>query len=109
MLTRESFFALKPEVREVQVPALGGSVFVRMMTAGDRDRFEADQIKSGEKDFRARLTAATACDADGVLLFGPGDVAALTKLPSVALDDIARAAIDLNRFSHEDVEELEGN
>jgi hypothetical protein len=109
MLTRESFFALKPEVREVKIPALGGSVYVRMMTAGDRDRFEAEQVKSGEKDFRARLAAATACDADGVLLFGPADVAALSNLPSVALDDVAKAAIELNRFSSEDVAELEGN
>jgi len=109
MLTRESFFALKPEVREVKVPALGDSVFVKQMTAGERDRFEAEHVRSGEKDFRARIAAATACDSGGVLIFGPADVAALTDLPAFVLDDVAKAAIDLNRISEADVDELAKN
>jgi len=109
MLTRESFFALKPELREVQVPILGGSVYVKEMTAGERDRFEVEHIKSGENDFRARMAAATVCDADGVLLFGPGDVPKLSSLPADALTEIALAANKVNRMSADDVEELSKN
>ncbi len=109
MLTRETFFALKPEVREVKVPALGDSVYVRMMTAGERDRFEVEHVKAGSIDFRARLAAATVCDADGRLLFDPGDAAALSGVPAHALVDVVDAAIKLNRISSEDVQELEGN
>ncbi len=109
MITRENFFALKPEVREVHVPALGESVHVKQMTAGERDRFEVEQLKSAEKDFRARLAAATVCDADGVLLFNEGDVAKLSAVPAHALDSIAKAAVELNLLTAEDVEGLAKN
>lgn len=109
MLTREAFFAVKPEVREVPIAALGGSVYVRNMSAGDRDRFEVDQLKRGGDDFRARLAALTACDAEGRLLFGPDDVAGLSAAPSHVLDAVVKAAIELNRMDPEDVKELEKN
>jgi hypothetical protein len=80
-----------------------------MMSAGERDRFEAEHIKAGSVDFRARLAVSTVCDADGALLFTPGDVADLSAIPAHALDDAAKAAIELNRISSDDVAELEKN
>jgi hypothetical protein len=109
MITRDSFFALKPELREVRVPMLGGSVYVKEMTAGERDRFEVEHLRSADKDFRARMAAATVCDSEGVLLFGPDDVAKLSKLPADALTEIVMAANKVNRMSADDVEELSKN
>lgn len=106
MITKEQFFALKPEVREVQIPALGGSVYVKAMTAGVRDRFEIYHAKSGTEDFRALLAAATVCDEGGVLLFSLDDVAQLTELPSNVLDDVVKEAVALNRMGPDDVEDL---
>jgi hypothetical protein len=109
LLTREQFFAVKPEVREVSVPALGDSVYVRQISAGARDRLEAEQQKLGAKDFRARLVAAGACDAAGVPLFTEVDVARLSELPAHVLEDVAKAVVEVNKLSEADVDELEKN
>jgi hypothetical protein len=110
MITREQFFAVpKPALREVQVPALGDSVFVRMLTAGDRERFEDVHVKAPRKDLRARLVVACACDSDGAPLFTADDVPALSALPALSLDPIAKAGSKLNQFFDEDVDALEKN
>lgn len=109
-LTREQFLApAAPRLDSVDVPELGGVVHLRALTAGERDAFEAEHVRRKERDFRARLVAATACDADGVRLFTPADVPALSDLPATTLDPIVKAAVKLNGLSDEDVKELEKN
>jgi hypothetical protein len=106
MLTKDQFFALRPEIKEVQIPALGGSVYVKAMTAGERDRFEAYQEKSGNEDFRALLAVATVCDAAGVSVFSLDDLSRLSGLPSHALQAVVHEAIAVNRMGKGDVEDL---
>lgn len=115
MLSREAFFAVKPTLdsEAVEVPALGGSMSVRVMTGLERDRFEA-LVNAGSKggkspSFRALLIAFTACDADGNLLFAEGDIPAIAKYPSTTLEPIANAALRLNKFTSPDIEGLEKN
>lgn len=110
MLTREQFLACpKPTVEEIQVPALGGAVYVRAFSAGARDVFEVEHAKAGTKDFRARLAVATVCDVDGAPLFTSADVPALSALPASVVDPIVLAASRLNRLTDEDVDALQKN
>lgn len=107
MISREQFLACpKPAVEEIQVPSMGGSVYVKALSAGERDAFEVEHTKSGTKDFRARLAAACVCDADGASLFTKADVPALSALPASVIDPIVQAASKLNRLSDEDVDTL---
>lgn len=96
-------------IREVPVPEWGGKVLVRMMSAGERDAFEASQQGDPHKDLRARLAVATVCDADGVPLFTAEDVPALTAKSARALDRIFAAAARHNGITAADIEELRKN
>ena len=107
MLTRISFLAPQPlEKRPVFVPGLG-ACFVRAMSAGERDEFEVAHTKGKNKDFRARLVAATVCDEDGQLVFEPGDIPALSALPAAALQALVVAASEVNKLTDDDVKDLE--
>ena len=109
MLIRDQILAMKPEIGSLRVPEVEGPIYVKEMTAGERDAFEVAHAKSGEKDFRARLAAATICDEDGRLLFGPGDIAALSAIPASVLEPIVQMAVAINRLSKETIEDLEKN
>jgi hypothetical protein len=109
-LDRASFLACPPpKVEQVDVPELGDFVFVRALTAGERDQFEVQHVKSKEKDFRARLVAATACDGVGSRLFTEADVPTLSNLPAAVLEPLVQAATKINRLSADDVEDLRKN
>lgn len=109
-LTRDQFFvAVPPKLDSVDVPQLGGQVMLRELTAGERDAFEAAHVKNKERDFRARIVAATVCDADGARIFSAGDVPALSNLPATTLDPVFKAAVKINGLSDDDVKELEKN
>lgn len=97
----------------VDVPELGGRVIVRSLSAGERDRFEAEQIERRQAgggavyhNFRARLLVWCLIDEDGALLFGPDDVEVLAALPARALQPAFNAAAALNAMTPDDVEEL---
>lgn len=109
-LTRDQILAKRLDLpREpVDVPQLGGEVFVRVMTAAEKDRFEADHLARKDKlaDFRARLVVAVACDADGLPLFTPADVPALGELSSLAIEPVVRKGLAMNGLGGNDA--LEG-
>lgn len=110
MLTREQILgAADFKVEEVPVPEWGGSVFVRTLSAGERDRWELYLLEGKREDVRATLAARAACDAEGKLLFEPADIKALSAKSAAALSRIFDAAIKLNKVSKDDVEELEKN
>jgi hypothetical protein len=109
-LTRDQILGADDLPRvEVEVPEWGGSAFVRTMTGTERDRFESEHIKNPHRDIRARLVAATLCDEQGNLLFGPADVEALGRKGAAALDRVFAVALRLNGIGKADVEELEKN
>lgn len=115
MLTREAILkASDATMKEIQVPEWGGSVFVRSMSAYERDAFEAEQFRLNEagrraENARARMAAACVCDAEGGALFTAEDVEELGKKSAKALSRIFDAALALNGFTADDVEELEKN
>ena len=96
-------------VRPVEVPEWGGQVFVRMLTAGERDAWEASVMASSDKDVRARLAAVCLCDEAGNRLFELEDVILLTRKSGRAMDRIFAAAVKHNAMSREDLAELKKN
>jgi hypothetical protein len=111
MLTREQFFALKPELprERVDLPELGDFVFVRAMTGAERGRFEMLHGKSGILDFYQRMTVFCACDDQGRRLFGDLDMAAVGEYPASVLQQIAVSAMKLNKLGEDAVEDARKN
>ena len=109
-LDRAALLALaqKPPRREpVEVPELGGTVYVRVMTCGEKDAFEETHARQKFKNFRARYIVATVAGEDGSLLFTAADVAAVGNLPIDAVDRIYAAASKINGLSKDDEKTLE--
>lgn len=105
----------KPEIREVDVPQWGFKVFVRGMTATQRDQWEAEQIKIGkngkteftQENIRAGLVARCVCDADGNTVLRKDDIPRLGQKSAAAIDLLFGVAKELSGISQKDVDELE--
>lgn len=114
ILTRDAILSSQDLKKElVSVPEWGGDVWVRAMTGGERDKFEASVVEQrGKKqifhtqDIRAKLVALTVCDEDGQLLFSQPDVKALSEKSASALQRIYEVAARLSGITEEAVEEL---
>jgi len=93
----------------VEVPEWGGRVYVRMMSAGERDAWESSIVASPDKDVRARLAVAVLCDENGEALFSAADIPAVSKKSGRALDRVFAAATKHNKMSRADIDELKKN
>jgi hypothetical protein len=105
---------------EVEVKEWGGTVRVRMMTAGERDDYESAiyDFNLDDKDatatfkrenFRAELVIRTVCDDKGKLMFSKGDIPALSGKGARPVQKLFNIASKLNGISAEDEEELVKN
>lgn len=95
----------------VPVSEWGGEVRVRSLTGRERDNFELSLSdgKKGEtkENFRARLVALCAVDADGKPLFTNKQQVIMLGNKSVsALQRVFDKCNEMNGFSEQDVEEL---
>lgn len=88
-------------------------VRLRMLTATDRDKFEASTVetKGGKQkqnlaNFRARLVSLCIINDNGEVMFNPADIPALGKKSAKALGRVFDACQKLNGFTEADVEEL---
>jgi hypothetical protein len=122
LLNREKLLA-KEELKIEKVD-LGNDefVYVRQMTARERDRFEQTLLKEGVdskgnatydrslEDFRAKLASCTVCDDKGVLLLQPGDYPKMSaNMSAFRMEKIINISQRLNRISEEDKENLTKN
>jgi hypothetical protein len=110
-LNRDSILTAPVKLKrvEVQVPEWGGSVYVRELLADERDILELEWERTKRKNFRARMVLACACDENGVDLFKMEDLLAVSKKESTAVGRICEEAFRLNRFTKEEVDQLEKN
>ena len=113
-LDRSTFLELaatKFPLEEVHLPTLGegASVFVRTMSAGERDRFEEKHLKLKHRDYRARIIVACACDSFRNPLFDDTDTEKISALPANVVDTIVEAASRLNGVGGETREEAAKN
>ena len=95
---------------------MGGSVYVRGMTARERSRFETQfQLSSGKsskkrmQEIRERLVVACVCDANGELLLTEADIEAVGKQPAPVIERIVEAAQAVCGMSNRDVEDIAKN
>ncbi len=110
-LDRESILKQAPVLpRElVTVPEWGGDVYVRTLSASERDQLEMQWEKTKRVHFRARLVYYCACDEQGKDLFREEDVPVLGGHSTSAITRVCDVAFRLNKFTREEVEELEKN
>ena len=101
----------KRELQEVQVPEWGVTVWLKQLTVGERDSFEAEAYAMKEngliKDIRSKFLARCLCDKDGKpLCKNYQELTTLSSQPMERLFDIAQ---NYNKLTNEDVEELAKN
>lgn len=115
VLSREELLERGKKLRKelVELPELGGAVYVRELAGWERDAFEASLMQQvGNtyvmklKNARARLAALSICDENGKRLFSEKDAQELGKISAAALDRIFEAASRLSRIGEEELEEL---
>lgn len=97
---------------EVNVPEWGGSVYIRVMTVGERDAYEREWIgkrDTGVDNFRTKFLQRVLCDQAGELLFTPDDLTSLAKKPANIMCPLWEKAMQHNRLMGSDVEELAKN
>jgi hypothetical protein len=97
---------------EAEVPEWGGSVFIRVMTVGERDAYENDWVLNksrGVEDFRTKFLARCICDSKGVRLFSDADIPALAKKSAKVMSRLWQKAMEHNALTDKDVEELAKN
>lgn len=97
---------------EVSVPEWGGSVFIRVMSVGERDAYENDWMvnkTSGVENFRAKFVQKVLCNERGELLFSKAEIDQLAKKSAKVMSTLWEAAMKHNRLSESDVEELAKN
>ena len=103
----------KLPVERVDLPELGGHVYVRGMSGVERDNWERSLVvgKGRRRDYnldnvRARLAARCICDEAGVRQFADDDADVLGKIRVDCLNRIFEVAQRLSGVSDQDVDEL---
>ncbi len=111
--------ARKVKLVPVEVPEWGMTVYIRPMSAGERDRWEAESLERADKrkeSIKVALESARAwflskclADADGNLLYGPETYKELDAHDYRVIDRLNEVARKINGLSEADIEELEKN
>lgn len=118
MSIRDSILAAD-DLKRVQVPAPEWGqekLYVRTMTASERDAFEAASVANKSDDqaanlrnFRARLAVVCLVNEAGERIFSDSDAEALGGKSAAVLGRIFDAAASLNGFGKSDVDDLVKN
>lgn len=112
-LTKEQIMAADDMgLLEVQVPQWGGSVYVRVMTVGERDSYENEWMVNkhkGVENFRSKFLQRVLCDETGSLLFTANEIDLLAKKSARVITKVWEAAMKHNALTDDDVEELAKN
>lgn len=104
MLTRDDILNVDDLPRKaVEVPEWGGTVYVRALTGGERDKLE--RMIASDSVNRASLAAMALCDTDGKRLFSEEDVKKLATKSGTALERIVSATLSFNALTAEGEED----
>jgi len=112
-LTKEQILAADDlGMLEVKVPEWGGTVFIRVMTCGERDAYENDwnlHKGKGYENFRTKFLAKCLCDSKGQRLFSDAEVEQFAKKSAKVMSRVWAKAMQHNALTDKDVEELAKN
>lgn len=106
-LTKEEILsnAATFKTREIEVPELGGTVFIRELSAVEyvRVMYLAGRLSMGmdERKTYAEMAAYFLSDENGKRLFGDNQVDQLGRLNALALEKIVKAGLVLNELADE--------
>ena len=117
VLNKETILAAKDLVTQtLKVAEWGGDVIIRVMTAAERDNWDASlftidgkERKANCQNVRARLLAMTLIGEDGERLFNENDIESLGKKSSKVLDKLFNIACEINGLADNEVKALEKN
>lgn len=116
VLDRNAIFGIHDiKTEKVFVPEWNGSVFVRGITAYERDDFESSLLDQSKKrtrismrNARARLVVLATVNEDGSQMFSEEDIAMLSMKSAIAIDHIYEVASAMAGLGDDDLEELLG-
>lgn len=106
----DAFFSMKPGIVPVTTPGYPFPIFIREISAGERDvwerRYAGTKVKE-KSHLRASLVALCAVDSDGNRLFTDAEIPALAKRPSALISPIFDAACEHNHLLKDDIDAMD--
>lgn len=98
---------------EIEIPELGGKVFLRVISSRERDQLESE-ISSGAKsgnltNIRAKLVVRSIADESGKRLFSDADVDAVGEMPAPLVGTLFDACARHNGMTAGAVEDARKN
>lgn len=100
-------------IREVPVPEWECILFVRGITAGERDYYELEIRRQTDEGLRPNvrglMVALATVDEYGESVFKLDDAADLSRLDAGPMDRLFSAAVELSGMGPKDLEDLEKN
>lgn len=96
----------------MDIPEWKGRVWVRTMTARERDQLDAWAVAAqmaGEPNQRAQVAVICCCDEAGKRLFTEADIPDLAKKAAKPMERISEAAAKLNYIGFKSAKALEKN
>ncbi len=99
---------------ELEVPEWGGKVLVKVLSARERDEFEASMMTvdskgrpvDNRKNARARLVQLAVVHEDGRPYFTKHDIRTLGELPASGLQRVFNKVNEMSAISEKDLESI---
>lgn len=109
VLNKADFMQLKTKVEKREIPELG-EVFIKVMTAAEREGLERQMQKEVENNgIRATIFIYSVCDENGVLEFDDEDLEMVKAFPSAIVSKVYDFSNKLNALQPEAKEEAAKN
>jgi hypothetical protein len=120
ILSREKILAQKSfGIKEIEVPELGGNVYIRKWSGKDRAKFlqASISVDGGNVDVKyekifdnmSLVVALSLCDETGVRMFNDDEIELISELNSDAIQSIYQQALELNSLIQKSIGEAAKN
>jgi len=115
MLSRDHLDAVNDRPAVVlEVPEWEGAVYIRALSAGDRDTLDQHMIEQGDSEsahvtLRCKMVAMALVDHDGNRLYSDDEVAELSAKSNSAINHICKHVMEQNNLSPNKQDDLVGN
>jgi hypothetical protein len=120
ILNRESILAQKNfGIKEIEVPELGGNVYIRKWSGKDRAKFlqASITVDSGNVDVKyekifdnmSLVVALSLCDETGARMFNDEEIELINELNADAIQSIYQHALELNSLVQKSLQEAAKN
>ena len=111
---RQKILAARPRTLErLEVPEWDATIWIKELTLGERDAFEAQQIvreqdgtmRMETRGLKARLIIMCACDENGEQVFSPDDEDTLNQLGAATMERVFSTCQRVNKMRKEDLKD----